>query len=211
MIVAIDGPSAAGKGTLSRMVASHYKLAHLDTGILYRAVAFRLKQLGARSDDPLIATEVATSLTVNGLNDSDLRTQEISQLASIIASMSPVRAALLNFQRNFAISPPNGAKGAVLDGRDIGTVICPDADYKIFVTASPVVRAHRRFLQLRKKGEAANEQVILRETRDRDARDSRRQSSPLNPATDAYLLDTTNLSIDASFNALRYFISGLET
>lgn len=210
MIIAIDGPAAAGKGTLSRLLAGHYDLACLDTGALYRAVALRLKRSGGNPDDVAAAAEAAASLSAEDLRDPLLRSEEIGQLASHVAAMPDVRAALVDFQREFARHPPGGAKGAVLDGRDIGTVICPDADYKVYVTATPEARAHRRYLELREKGEDVDEQDVLTATRERDARDSGRGTSPLKPADDAYLLDTTNLSIDAAFAALKAHISGFD-
>ncbi len=177
--VAIDGPAAAGKGTISRAVAGHFGFAHLDTGLLYRAV-------GAKGGDPVAA---ARSLTEVDLARGDLRTLEAGQAASRVAVIPEVRAALVEFQRRFA----RREGGAVLDGRDIGTVICPEAEVKLYVTASPEVRARRRWLEV--GGDAAE---VLAEVRERDARDMGRADAPLRPAEDALLLDTTELSIEAA-------------
>lgn len=179
--VAIDGPAAAGKGTLSRAVADRFGFAHLDTGALYRAV-------GVKGGDPVLA---ARSLTAEDLARPDLRTLEAGQAASRVAVIPEVRAALLDFQRRFA----RRTGGAVLDGRDIGTVICPEAEVKLFVTASAEIRARRRWLEL--GGETADKpfDVVLAEVRERDARDMTRADAPLRPAPDAVVLDTSSLSI----------------
>ena len=179
--VAIDGPAAAGKGTISRAVAAHFGFAHLDTGLLYRAV-------GARGGDPVAA---ARTLSDSDLARDDLRTLAASQAASRVAAIPDVRAALVDFQRQFA----RREGGAVLDGRDIGTVICPEAEVKLFVTASPEVRAHRRWLEV-----GGDEAGVLDEVKQRDARDMGRADAPLRPAEDALLLDTTDLTIDAAVN-----------
>ena len=183
--VAIDGPAAAGKGTISRAVAAHFGFAHLDTGLLYRAV-------GARMLDGLDPVEAATTLDPADLDRDDLRRPEISQAASKVAAIAEVRAALVDFQRAFAAR----AGGAVLDGRDIGTVICPDAAAKLFVTASDVVRAERRYRELAASGVETSFDEVLQDTRERDARDSERAAAPLKPAEDAIILDTSTLSID---------------
>ncbi|MCV2873873.1 cytidylate kinase [Defluviimonas sp. WL0050] len=177
--VAIDGPAAAGKGTISRAVARHFGFAHLDTGLLYRAV-------GAKGGDPV---EAARSLSEADLTRDDLRTLEAGQAASRVAVIPEVRAALTEFQRSFA----RREGGAVLDGRDIGTVICPEAEVKLFVTASAEVRAHRRWLEV-----GGDEAQVLAEVIERDKRDAERATAPLKPADDAVLLDTTELSIDAA-------------
>lgn len=184
-IVAIDGPAAAGKGTISKGVSAHFGFAHLDTGLLYRAVGRRTLE-GA---EPVAA---ALALTPEELQLGDLRTAEIARAASKVAVIPEVRAALVDFQRNFA----RRTGGAVLDGRDIGTVICPDADVKLFVTASPEVRAERRFLELRDKGSDVSPEQVLADVRERDARDAERSTAPMKPADDAVLLDTSDLSIE---------------
>ncbi|WP_347311488.1 (d)CMP kinase [Defluviimonas sp. SAOS-178_SWC] len=180
--VAIDGPAAAGKGTVSRAVAAHFGFAHLDTGLLYRAV-------GAKGGDPVAA---AQSLTQEDLDRGDLRTLEAGQAASRVAVIPEVRAALVAFQRSFA----RREGGAVLDGRDIGTVICPDAEVKLYVTASAEVRAHRRWLEV-----GGDEAQVLAEVIERDRRDSERAEAPLKPAVDAVLIDTSDLSIAAATRA----------
>ena len=183
--VAVDGPAAAGKGTVSRAVAERLGLAHLDTGLLYRAVGARMLE-GA---DPV---QAATSLDPAGMNEDALRTAEVAQAASKVAAIPEVRAALVDFQRAFA----RRAGGAVLDGRDIGTVICPEAEVKLFVTASAECRADRRFRELRAKGADVTPEIVLADVLARDARDSGREHAPLKPAADAVTLDTTDLSID---------------
>ncbi|WP_414897172.1 (d)CMP kinase [Rhodovulum sp. YEN HP10] len=188
--VAIDGPAAAGKGTISRAVAAHFGFAHLDTGLLYRAV-------GARMLDGLDPVEAARTLRREVLERGDLRAPEVAQAASKVAAIPEVRAALVDFQRAFAAR----AGGAVLDGRDIGTVICPDAPAKLFVTASDEVRAERRFLELRQKGVETSLEEVLAEMRERDARDSARATAPLRPAEDAVILDTSRLGIDEAVGA----------
>ncbi|MCE8441181.1 (d)CMP kinase [Rhodovulum sulfidophilum] len=188
--VAIDGPAAAGKGTISRAVAAHFGFAHLDTGLLYRAV-------GARMLDGLDPVEAARTLEPSVLERGDLRAPEVAQAASKVAAIPEVRAALVDFQRAFAAR----AGGAVLDGRDIGTVICPAAPAKLFVTASDEVRAERRFLELRQKGVETSFEEVLAEMRERDARDSARATAPLRPAEDAVILDTSRLSIEAAVGA----------
>ena len=180
--VAIDGPAAAGKGTISRAVAARFGFAHLDTGALYRAV-------GVKGGDPVAA---AQSLTPEDLARDDLRSLEAGQAASRVAVIPEVRAALLAFQRRFARQPG----GAVLDGRDIGTVICPEAEVKLYITASPQVRAHRRWLEV--GGDAAR---VLAEVEERDARDMGRADAPLRPAPDAFQIDTSDLSIEAAIAA----------
>ncbi|MDK8872737.1 d(CMP) kinase [Paracoccus sp. SSJ] len=175
--IAIDGPAASGKGTIARALARHFSFAHLDTGLLYRAV-------GAKGGDPVAA---ARALAPEDLARDDLRSAEAGQAASRVAAIPEVRAALVEFQRRFARSEP----GAVLDGRDIGTVICPEAELKLYVTASDAVRARRRALEL-----GADEARILVELRERDARDAARDVAPMRPAEDALLLDTTEMSID---------------
>jgi cytidylate kinase len=197
MIIAMDGPAASGKGTLAKRVAAHYGLPHLDTGLLYRAVARDALARGIALDDPEATAEVASALEIATLDDPELRTAGAGEAASQVARHPPVRRVLLAYQRRFA----HGESGAVIDGRDIGTVICPDADAKLFVTASPEVRAVRRFLELQGRGVAVTEEEVLADIRARDERDSTRGTAPLKQASDAVLLDTTNLSIDAAFRA----------
>jgi cytidylate kinase len=193
VIIAIDGPAASGKGTLAKRLAAHYRLPHLDTGLLYRGVALALIDRRLPLEDPDFAEGAARSLELDHLNDPRLRGGEMGGAASIVAAIPGVRAALLEFQRSFAAQ----FGGAVLDGRDIGTVVAPDADVKLFVTASAEERARRRARELRGRGERADEQAILADIRARDARDGARSVAPLKPAADARLLDTTNLDIDA--------------
>ncbi len=183
--VAIDGPAAAGKGTISKAVAARFGFAYLDTGLLYRAV-------GRRTLNGEDAVAAARSLTAEELDQGDLRTADIAQAASKVAVIPEVRAALVNFQRAFA----RRAGGAVLDGRDIGTVICPEAEVKLFVTASAEVRAERRFLELREKSADISREQVLQDVRERDERDAARNAAPMIAADDAVLLDTSDLSID---------------
>ncbi len=183
--VAIDGPAAAGKGTISKAVAVRFGFAHLDTGLLYRAV-------GRRTLNGEDAVAAARSLTAEELDQGDLRTADIAQAASKVAVIPEVRAALVDFQRAFA----RRAGGAVLDGRDIGTVICPEAEVKLFVTASAEVRAERRFLELREKSADITREQVLQDVRERDERDEARSTAPMIAAEDAVLLDTSDLSID---------------
>jgi cytidylate kinase len=183
--VAIDGPAAAGKGTISKAVAAHFGFAHLDTGLLYRAVGRRTLD----GVEPLVA---ATTLTAEDLDASDLRSPQVAQAASKVAAIGDVRTALVDFQRAFA----RRAGGAVLDGRDIGTVICPDANAKLYVTASAEVRAQRRFAELAAKGQADDLATVLADVKERDARDANRADAPMKAAEDATILDTSDLSIE---------------
>lgn len=194
-VIAIDGPAASGKGTLARRLAEYYKLPHLDTGLLYRATACALIDEGLSLEDALAAEEAARGLSLNEFEPERLRSREIGEASSVVASIPAVRAALIEMQQNFAARP----EGAVLDGRDIGTVICPNARIKIFVTASPETRAQRRALELAGRGEPADFNLILEDVRKRDARDSARQTAPLKQAPDAILIDTTELDKDAVF------------
>ena len=206
MIIAVDGPAAAGKGTLARRLAAHYGLAYLDTGALYRATALRLLRAGEAAD-PGPAAAAAAAIRPEDLVDPALRHEGTGDLASRVSALPEVRAALLQYQRDFAAEPPTGG-GAVLDGRDIGTVVCPQAEHKLFVTASAEERARRRVAELNARGEMDVDPArILAELLERDARDSERQASPLEAAADAYLLDTTNLDIDAAFEAAKAHIS----
>lgn len=196
MIITIDGPAASGKGTLGKRLAEHYGLRHLDTGLIYRAVAKALLDAGHPLDDRARAAEAARRLDPATFDDR-LKSHAIGEAASIVSAIPEVRAALVAFQRSFSAEPP----GAVLDGRDIGTVICPDADVKIFVTAAPQARARRRFLELSAIGEPVSEADILADILRRDERDTKRPVAPLAPASDAHLLDTTHFDIDAAFRA----------
>jgi cytidylate kinase len=202
MIIAIDGPAAAGKGTLAERLAVHYGLPYLDTGLLYRLVGKLMADRGLDHGDAEAAAAVARALDPALLRDPNLRGHEAGELASRVAVHPAVRAALLDFQRSFAARP----EGAVLDGRDIGTAVCPDADIKIFVTASAEERARRRTNELNAKGRKVEYQRILAEIRARDARDSGRQAAPLKVAADAYLLDTTDKDIETAFRAAVDFV-----
>ena len=206
MIIALDGPAASGKGTLARRLARHFNLAHLDTGGLYRAAAFHALEAGADPADPNIAAAAAARVRAADLVDPRLREERVARAASVVAAIPAVRQALLAFQRGFARNPPGGAEGAVLDGRDIGTVVCPEADAKLFVTASLQARAQRRFKELRASGIDAIYELVLQDMKDRDARDSQRRTAPLVPAGDAFVLDTTALDADAAFAAALDFI-----
>jgi len=197
MIIAIDGPAASGKGTLAKLVARHWGLPCLDTGLLYRAVARDVHARGFRLPDTWSAVALARSLDPSSLDDPGLRGPGTGEWASIVASISEVRAALLDYQRAFAAQPG----GAVLDGRDIGTVVCPAADVKIFVTASLEVRARRRFLERQDQSGAVTYETGLADIQRRDARDAGRESAPMRPAADATLLDTSDLDIEAAFDA----------
>ena len=197
MIIAIDGTAASGKGTLARHLARHFGLRHLDTGLLYRAVARALLDGGENLSDEATATAAARSIDVARLDEAVLKARGMSEPASLVSVFPGVRLALVELQRTFAATPP----GAVLDGRDIGTVICPQAGVKIFVDAAPEVRARRRAVELAAKGEQVEEAVILADILRRDDRDKRRAAAPLKRADDAHLLDTTHLDIDAAVRA----------
>lgn len=200
MIIAIDGPAAAGKGTLARRLAQHFDLAFLDTGSLYRAVGAKVLRAGGDPADHDTAADAARALSSADLVSKDLRTERVSEAASIVAAQPDVRAALLDFQRRFARQPPNGKTGAVLDGRDIGTVICPDPEViKFFVHASLEARAKRRFKELQDRGDSTTYQRVLQDMTDRDERDRSRGIAALKPAPDAYDLDTTGLNPDQVF------------
>lgn len=197
MIIAIDGPAASGKGTLARRVADHFGYHCLDTGLLYRAVARDVESRGFRLDDTWAAVALARSLDPSTFDDTALRGTSAGDRASVIARIPEVRGALLDYQRAFARRSP----GAVLDGRDIGTVVCPDADVKIFVVASAEVRARRRFLEHQARGEAIRYETVLVDILERDERDMNRAVAPLKPAPDALLLDTTALDVEQAVEA----------
>jgi cytidylate kinase len=193
MIIAVDGPAASGKGTIARALAKRYGLPHLDTGLLYRAVAANLQRLEL---DPTIEADAVAACDFDEhlLDDPELRTDEIGKLASVVSAHPLVRSALFHRQRRFAHQPG----GAVLDGRDIGTVIAPDANAKLFIRATPMIRAKRRHAELRERGSQVSLDKVLADIRARDLRDSTRGVAPLTPADDAALLDTSFLSIDAA-------------
>jgi CMP/dCMP kinase len=197
--IAIDGPAAAGKGTLSRLIADIYGFHHLDTGLTYRAVAKALIDGRLALDDEAVAAGVARSIDLLGLDRSILSAHAIGEAASKIAVMPEVRRALVEAQRAFAQKPP----GTVLDGRDIGTVVCPDADVKLYITASPEVRARRRHDEILAAGGQADFATVLADIERRDARDMGRADSPLKPAADAHLIDTSTMGIEAAFQAAR--------
>jgi cytidylate kinase len=197
MIIAIDGPAASGKGTLGKRLAGHYGLPHLDTGLIYRAVAKALLDVGHSPEDRVRARAAAEALDPSRFDEAALKAQAVGAAASLVSAIPEVRSVVLAFQRDFGRAAP----GAVLDGRDIGTVIFPDADVKIFVTASPEVRARRRAAELEQAGGRIDEAEVLADIRRRDERDSTRAIAPLKAAPDAYLLDTTHLDIDAAFRA----------
>lgn len=203
MIIAIDGPAASGKGTLAKRIARHFGYRHLDTGLLYRAVARDMGKAGLDYENVEAAAAVALALDTATLDDPDLRSREVGDAASLVAKHPPVRAALLELQRRFAAGPP----GAVLDGRDIGTVVCPQADVKIYVTATPEVRADRRFKEHVSRGDGTTYDVVLADIRRRDERDAGRDAAPMRPADDAVLLDTSNLDIEAAFDKALAVIS----
>jgi cytidylate kinase len=197
MIIAIDGPAASGKGTLGKRLAGHYRLRHLDTGLIYRAVAKALMDAGHRLDDVPRAVAAAKTLDPAKFDEKALKAPAVGEAASQVSALPELRKALLAFQREFGRAAP----GAVLDGRDIGTVIFPDADVKIFVNASPQIRARRRAIELQAAGTPIGEKDVLDDILRRDKRDMERTVSPLKPAPDAHLLDTSHLDIDAAFRA----------
>ena len=197
LVIAIDGPAASGKGTLARRLAEYFNLPHLDTGLLYRATACALLDEGLPLDDEEAATAAARGLSLTDFDDARLRSREMGEAASVVAALPQVRAELVELQRRFAARE----EGAVLDGRDIGTVICPGARVKIFVTATPETRAQRRALELARRGEEVDYPTILADVKRRDERDSARAVAPLKPAADAVTLDTSDLDIEAAFRA----------
>jgi cytidylate kinase len=207
MIIAIDGPAAAGKGTLARRLADELDLAYLDSGTLYRATGWAVLEGGGDPADPDTAVAAAEALDTATIDNPALRTDRVADAASKVAAIPGVRAALLDFQRRFAAAPPDGAAGAVLDGRDIGTVVCPDADIKFFVTASVEERARRRVKELLERGEDAIYGAVLQEMQERDARDRDREVAPLKPAEDAIVIDTTDLDADAALETALRLIS----
>ncbi|WP_322882972.1 (d)CMP kinase [Sinorhizobium medicae] len=201
-VVAIDGPAAAGKGTLSRLIAKRYGFHHLDTGLTYRAAAKALIDAGLPLDDEAVAEKTARQVDLSGLDRAVLSAHAIGEAASKIAVLPAVRRALVEAQRAFALKEP----GTVLDGRDIGTVVCPDAAVKLYVTASPEVRAKRRYDEIVTGGGTADYTTIFEDVKKRDTRDMGRADSPLRPAEDAHLLDTSEMSIEAAFQAAKTLI-----
>ena len=197
MIIAIDGPAASGKGTLGKKLAAHYGLRHLDTGLIYRAVAKALLDAGRRPDEVAAAVAAAQALDPARFDEPALKSHNVGEAASVVSAIPGVRAALVAFQRDFAAKPP----GAVLDGRDIGTVICPNADVKIYVTAAPEVRARRRAAEYQAQGRNIDEAAVLADILKRDERDTQRAAAPLKQAPDAHLLDTTALDVTGAIAA----------
>ena len=198
-VVAIDGPAASGKGTLARRLAERFGFAHLDTGALYRATAFLVLEQAGDPADPATAARAADLVHARLLSDPRLRSEAVSAAASIVAALPGVRRALLDLQRDFAVNPPEPAKGTILDGRDIGSVVCPAAKVKLFVTASVEERARRRLAELRQQGATAILEDVLQDLKERDARDIERRTAPLVAAPDATVIDTTTLDPDTVF------------
>ncbi|KZD09069.1 (d)CMP kinase [Oceanibaculum pacificum] len=199
MIVAVDGPAASGKGTLARRIASALDFAYLDTGLLYRGVGVAVLDRGDSLDDAEAAIRAAQAFDPALMNDPRLRSEEASSAASKVAAIPGVRAAMLEFQRRFGHTPPGGKKGAVLDGRDIGTVIFPEADVKLFITASVEVRAERRHKELLGRGTPSIYARVLREMQERDQRDRSRSVAPMTIASDAVVIDTSAIDVEAAF------------
>jgi len=207
MIIAVDGPLASGKGTIAKALARHFSLPHLDTGSLYRATAVAVLDAGIDPADEVAAAAAARALDVAAIDEARIRTADAGAMASRVAALPAVRAALYELQRDFA----KQAGGAILDGRDIGTVICPDAGVKLYVTANAETRADRRWRELTAKGDPISYQTVLAQTRERDARDTERADAPMRPADDATLLDTSSLSIDAAIAAAIRIVENAKT
>jgi cytidylate kinase len=201
MIVAIDGPSASGKGTLSKRLAAHLGYAHLDTGKIYRAVGMMALRVGGDLADESVVLEAAKLLKLSAFTDPDLSGDIAAVAASKVAAITSVRTLLLQFQRDFAAAPPGDLKGAVLDGRDIGTVVCPEAEIKFYVTANTEIRAERRHKELLERGESIIYARVLQDMKERDERDTNRSVAPLKPADEAFIIDTSDLDADQAFAA----------
>ena len=206
MIVAIDGPAASGKGTIAKKLAEYFNLSYLDTGILYRAVALQLLTKGMNEKDSQSAEKVARQVSIASIDHTGIRTQAVSDLASKIAAIPGVRQELLDRQRRFAQNPNPGKDGAILDGRDIGTVVCPHADFKIFIIADLEIRAKRRWKELLQSDPTVIYCEVLEEMRSRDERDTNRKDAPLAVTSGALVIDTSNNSIDVSFNEAKNWI-----
>jgi len=201
IVIAVDGTAASGKGTLAKKLASYFGFAHMDSGALYRLTALAVLEAKGNPEKEADAIRGAQSIDLSRAGDPAIRTDVVGKAASQVAAISAVRGALKDFQKNFLEHPPGGGMGAVMDGRDIGTVICPTATAKLFVDANPRVRAQRRLLELQKLGISRDEESLLAEINARDKADRERPVSPLKQATDAFLLDTTDLDIDRAFAA----------
>ena len=206
MIVAIDGPAASGKGTIAKKLAEYFNLSYLDTGILYRAVALQMLTKGMNEKDSQSAEKVARQVSIDSIDHTGIRTQAVSDLASKIAAIPGVRQELLDRQRRFAQNPDPGKDGAILDGRDIGTVVCPHADFKIFIIADLEIRAKRRWKELLQSDPTVIYCEVLEEMRSRDERDTNRKDAPLAVTSGALVIDTSNKSIDVSFNEAKNWI-----
>ena len=211
MIIAVDGPSASGKGTLARRLAEALGLAYMDTGMIYRATAARVLEAGHDPAEPAAAAGAARGLELADLERPDLRREAVGQAASVVAAIPEVRAALLEVQRHFAARPPDGKAGAILDGRDIGTVVCPEAEVKLFVTAGLETRAERRHKELLGRGEPSIYARVVQDLEARDARDSARAVAPLKPAPGAHVLDTSEMTVEAAFQAAMQIIAAHRT
>ena len=211
VIIAVDGPAASGKGTLARRLAAHFDYAYLDTGSLYRALAFDVLRRGEAPEDASAGLRAAKAFDLTMLNDPDtlaaLRTDAVGTAASMVAAQRDTRAAILQIQRDIAETPPEGKAGAVLDGRDIGTIVCPQAAHKIFVTARAEIRAERRWQELRRHDPQISPEDVLADLKARDQRDSARATAPMRAAEDAHLLDTSDLSIEEAFAAALALVS----
>ena len=206
LIVAIDGPAASGKGTIAKKLAEYFNLSYLDTGILYRAVALQMLTEGINENDYRSAQKVAQQVSIASIDHTGIRTRAVSDLASKIATISTVRQELLTRQRRFAQNPDPDKDGAILDGRDIGTVVCPNADFKLFIMAELEIRAKRRWKELLQSDPTAIYCEVLEEMRSRDERDTNRKDAPLVVTSDAMIIDTSNKSIDVSFNEAKNWI-----